>query len=141
MNKNNFVTLPLTIIKKGKEVVPFKSGLNWGQRLGREQNQAYLPIPIAVRRLNFFPEKKISFIIECDDGVQLKCVVAQDGGKAIHSCTNNSILGKYFRSRLGIPEGYIVTIQHLYKYGRISVDIYKINEFKYFMNFSNTINL
>jgi len=139
MHTDNFVTLPLTIIKNGKQVVPLKSGLNWGQRIGREQNQAYLSVPIAIRRLKFFPEIKIPFIIECDDGEQLKCVIAQADGKAIHTCTNNSAFGKYFRKRLGIPDGYLVTVQHLYRYGRVSVDIFKKNEYKYYMNFSNEI--
>lgn len=32
-------------------------GLNWGQRTGREPNQAYIQLPIEVYRSDFFPKK------------------------------------------------------------------------------------
>ena len=40
LNSLNFVTLPLTSGKKENIRVPFRSGLNWGQRPKRNQNQA-----------------------------------------------------------------------------------------------------
>jgi len=76
-NKYNFVTLPLTSNIKGILQVPKVSGLNWGQRPGREQNQAYLSVPAYIQRSNFFPEPGIPFVIECDDGEVFDCIRAQ----------------------------------------------------------------
>ena len=62
--------------------------------------------------------------------------MAQDGDKAIHSTKNNSLLGKYFRKRLGVPLGEFVTRQHLQAYGRTDIKICKIDNETYFMDFS-----
>jgi len=50
----NFVTLPLTTKRGGQIVVPQRSGLNWGQRPGRDPNQAYLSVPVEIQRSGFF---------------------------------------------------------------------------------------
>ena len=131
----NFVTLPLTATIKGSLVVPKTSGLNWGQRPGREQNQAYLAIPAYIQRSNFFPEPGKNFLIECDDGEVFKCVRAQANGKAIETPGNNSLLGIYFRRRLGVMPGYMVNIDNLINYGRSSVDVSYMNDCKFFLNF------
>jgi hypothetical protein len=130
------ITLPLTAKIKGVEIVPQRSGLNWGQRPGREPNQAYLSVPVDIQRSGFFPDRGEEFLIECDDGEVMKCVRAQQNGKAIETSGNNAILGLYFRKRLNVRSGYMVTIDHLYRYGRISVDFSYINEYKYFLDFS-----
>ncbi|QOS99325.1 NgoFVII family restriction endonuclease [Brevibacterium sp. JNUCC-42] len=133
-----YVTLPL--LMKNNEVHDI-SGLNWGQRLGREPNQAYIPIPIAIHKEfpGFFPERKNEFNIITDDGNSFVCVVAQANNKAIHSSHNNSILGKYFRKRLGIPFGERVKTEHIRQYGRDSVALYKINEETFYLDFSSQI--
>jgi hypothetical protein len=130
------VTLPLTSVIKGVEVVPRRSGLNWGQRPGRASDQAYLSVPSEIQRLGFFPAPGVPFIIETDDGLKLKCVRSQSNGKAIESQENNALLGSYFRSRLGIGSGHIVTLDHLLHYGRTSVDIEKISEYWFKLDFS-----
>jgi hypothetical protein len=130
------VTLPLTAKIKGSEMVPQRSGLNWGQRPGREPNQAYLSVPAEIQRSGFFPDRGEEFLVEFDDGEIMKCVRAQQNGKAIETSGNNAILGLYFRKRLNVRSGYVVTIEHLYRYGRISVDISYINDYKYFLDFS-----
>jgi hypothetical protein len=135
-NKYDFVTLPLTSNIEGILQVPKVSGLNWGQRPGREQNQAYLSVPAYIQRSHFFPEPGIPFVIECDDGEVFHCIRAQANGKAIETPKNNALLGLYFRRRLGIMPGYMVNINHLYKYGRTSVDISLVDECKYFLDFS-----
>ena len=61
---------------------------------------------------------------------------AQDGGKGIHSTLNNSLLGKYFRNRLGLANGAFVTKSDLLKYGGTDVDFYKIDEETYYLDFS-----
>lgn len=114
------------------------AGLNWGQRPGREPNQAYIPVPKKIHNVNpnFFPETKVEFTLITDDGESFVCVMAQDNNKAIETCHDNSILGKYFRNRLGVPLGEFVTIEHLDNYGRNYVTMYKINDETYFMDFS-----
>ena len=119
-------------------MVPQRSGLNWGQRLGREPNQAYLAVPVEIQRSGFLPERGEEFLIECDDGEIMKCVRAQANGKAIETCGNNAILGLYFRHRLNVRPGYMVTIEHLYRYGRLSVDLKYQNNYRYFLDFSTT---
>ena len=132
----NFVTLPLTTKKAGQLVVPQRSGLNWGQRPCREPNQAYLSVPVEIQRSRFFPDRGEVFIIECDDGFVMKCVRSQDNGKAIESPTDNSIIGSYFRNRLGLRTGHMVTIDHLHSYGRTSVDVHYRNDHLYYLDFS-----
>lgn len=134
--KLDFVTLPFTSKINGEIAVPKSSGLNWGQRPGREQNQAYLSVPAYIQRSNFFPIPGVLFQIECDDGASFLCVRAQANGKAIHTPSNNSSFGLYFRNRLEVAPGYKVKIEHLTKYGRSSVDIYKLSELKYFLDFT-----
>lgn len=135
-DKFEFVTLPFTTKIKGDLQVPKSSGLNWGQRPGREQNQAYLSVPAYIQKSFFFPIPGVIFNIECDDSEHFQCVRAQDKGKAIHTPSNNSLFGIYFRNRLGVMPGYSVKIEHLLKYGRSSIDIYKIADLKYYLDFS-----
>ena len=135
----NFVTLPLTTGKKDNLRVPLRSGLNWGQRPGRNQDQAYISIPSDVQKSKFFPDIGIPFNITCDDGFEMLCVRAQQNGKALHSCNDNAVIGLYFRERLGLASGRPVMLHHLYKHGRLSLDIYRYSEEKYFLDFSSKI--
>lgn len=114
-----------------------KSGLNWGQRERREPNQAYIPVPVPFNNnnLDFFPPLQQVFTLLTDDGEQLLCKMAQQGRKAIETTENNSILGTYFRRRLGVALGQPVTLQDLLNYSRTSVRIYKIDSETYFMDF------
>lgn len=130
-----FVVLSLISERSGE--VPLRSGLNWGQRPGRELNQAYIAIPKKIHYENpgFFPERGEEFTIITDDGESIICVVAQDNDKAIESSQDNSILGKYFRKRLSLPLGALVRTQDLDNYGRRSISIHKIDNETYFMDF------
>lgn len=118
------------------------SGLNWGQRDGREPNQAYIKIPVDIIRKRFFPEKTLHFLVLTDDGKELICHTAQNSsvdptlGKAIHTPQNNSFLGLYFRNRLGLANGQKVTIHDLLRYGRTDVTFSKIDDETYYMDFS-----
>lgn len=116
--------------------LPQTSGLNWGQREGREPNQAYIKLPAEVYHTDFFPERTIHFTVLTDDNRVLVCTRAQDNGKAIHTPHNNSLLGEYFRNRLGVPNGGAVQTSHLTAYGRHDVCFYKIDDETYFMDFS-----
>lgn len=130
------VVLRLTQKRDGQ--VHGRSALNWGQRDGREPNQAYIPILREIHKdnPNFFPDLAVEFTIITDDGESFVCAVAQQGRKAIHTNHDNSILGKYFRRRLGVPLGEKVEKAHLEQYGRDSVTIFKMNDDTYYMDFS-----
>jgi len=116
--------------------LPQRSGLNWGQRPKRDSNQAYIKIPSDIYKTDFFPERKIHFSVLTDDNQTLICTRAQDNGKAIHTPFDNSLLGRYFRKRLGLSSGVLVTEEDLLRYGRTDIDFYKITDDTYFMDFS-----
>lgn len=116
--------------------LPEISGLNWGQRSGREPNQAYVRLPASIYNTNFFPAKGIPFILITDDNESFVCTRAQANGKAIHTPHNNSLLGIYFRNRIGVPLGELVKKEDLINYGRVDVDIYKIDDESFYLDFS-----
>lgn len=116
--------------------LPQISGLNWGQRTGREPNQAYLRLPSSVYRESFFPSIGKHFTVLTDDNEVLYCVRAQQNGKAIHTYQNNSQLGLYFRRRLKLEAGVPVQKSDLVRYGRDDVCFYKIDDETFFMDFS-----
>ena len=120
----------------GRGDLPQRSGLNWGQRPGREPNQAYIRLPIELTKTGFFPPRGEHFTILTDDNKSLRCVRRQDAGKAIHTPDNNSRIGLYFRYRLNVPEGMNITKEDMEHYGRTDVDFYKIDEETYYMDFS-----
>ena len=128
--------LPLTTGSGEKEKVPARSGLNWGQRPGRNQNQAYLSVPAEVQRSRFFPEKGVEFKAIADDGTEFRFIRAQANGKGIHSLPANDLIGTYFRSRLKADSGELIVLTHLLIYGRTTVDFYKIDVDLFFMDFS-----
>jgi len=140
MTTPNFIqypceTLSLTTGKGENLRVPFSSGLNWGQRKGRDKNQAYLSVPSSVQKSAFFPDTGVEFILETDDGEIWKCARRQANGKAIHTIASNSIMGEYFRKRLGLASGDFVIIDHLHSYRRSTVDIYKKNDTHFILDF------
>ncbi len=118
--------------------LPQRSGLNWGQRpeQNREPNQAYIKLPSTVYHTDFFPENTIQFTVLTDDGKTIICTRAQQNGKAIHTPHNNSLIGEYFRNRLGLASGALVTENDLATYGRSDVSFYKIDDETYYMDFS-----
>jgi len=129
------VIISLTTGKNEATRVPASSGLNWGQRPGRNPNQAYLPVTAEIQRSNFFPPKGVSFTVLTDDGFKFDCIRAQQNGKAIHS-SDNSQLGIYFRKRMGVGSGGLITLNRLLRYGRTNVTIYKKSEDVFVMDFS-----
>jgi len=128
----------------GRREVPKRSGLNWGQRDKRDPNQAYISVPIDVMRMRFFPDREEPFTVLTDDGKAIICVTAQpkikgtgvDHYGAIQSSTNNSLLGEYFRYRLGLSSGAFVNTYDVTNYGRVDVTFYKIDSETYYMDFS-----
>ena len=120
--------------------LPQRSGLNWGQRpeQRREPNQAYIRLPSSVYKTDFFPDVTIHFTVLTDDNKTLICTRAQQNAKAIHTPHNNSLIGEYFRNRIGVANGESVRKDDLIKYGRTDIDFYKIDNETYYMDFSVT---
>lgn len=140
LDENNTIgssdsVVKLSLLTKYGEV-GLRSGLNWGQRDGREPNQAYIPLPANVSRSGFFPLDKRHFTVLTDDGKSLVLRVEQQGNKAITTPENNSRVGEYFRYRLGVPNGHAVTKNDLLRYGRTDVTFYKFDDEQYYMDFS-----
>ena len=112
-------------------------GLNWGQRTGREPNQAYVQLPIEVYRSDFFPKKPEHFFIHTDDNQDIKFTRAQktDEGTALQTPDDNSLFGRYMRDRLGIPHGQEITAKDILNYGCTEITFFKING-KFYLDFS-----
>lgn len=129
--------------------LPRVSGLNWGQRVERrilpdgtetfaqrEKNQTYLSLRGDTRRDGFLPPRAIRFTLVTDDGLSFNCVRAQDGDKAIHTTDDNSILGRYLRSRFGLADGDLVSTEDLVKYGRTDYTIEKLDDETFLLDLS-----
>ena len=112
-----------------------KSGLNWGQRPGREKNQAYLPLRGSARADWFLPALSEPFILVCDGALRLMCSVQQQGRKAI-TCADNSALGRYFRKKLDLEDGSPVTTVDLARFGRFDYTLAKLEENTFFLDFA-----
>lgn len=113
-----------------------RSGINWGQRSGREPNQAYIAVPAEIVRKKFFPPQDTVFTVLTDDRKCLIMRVEQQGDKAVTTPLNNSLLGEYIRNRLGLANGQYVWRRDFDNYGRTDVTFYKLDENQYFMDFS-----
>lgn len=113
-----------------------RSGLNWGHRGSRNRNEAYIALPSNIARTDFFPLNKRHFTVVTDDGKQLILRTEQENNKAITTPLNNSLLGEYFRNRLGLQNGAYISREDLLKYGRSDVTFYRIDDEQYYMDFS-----
>jgi len=128
------VELPLFDSKTGN--THKRAGLNWGQRPDRNPNQAYIPIPSIFYNSSFFPSIRQRFKVLTDDGEEFEFVRAQENGKALETPDDNSLIGRYFRNRIGVGSGEFVKIEDLVKYGRKTVTIRKADDTTYFLDFS-----
>ena len=128
----------------GQGQVHNSAGLNWGFRgrpgYNRNLNEAYIQIGSQSRDDAFFPPAPNRFTVITDDGLRFEAVRAQksEAGDAIETPPpeGNSLLGAYFRRRIGIADGTFVTRDHLERYGRTDVEFCKIDEETFFMDFS-----
>lgn len=118
-----------------KGIVAKTSGLNWGQRKGRNHNEAYIRIPIETARRGFF-STNCHFMALTDDGHTLILRVEQQGNKALTTPLNNSLLGEYFRTRLNLSNGQLIARDDLEKHGRTDVVFAKIDDELFYMDFS-----
>ncbi len=125
----------LSLLSRNGEIGK-RSGLNWGQRKGRNKNEAYIHLPKKVAESGFFPLNKQHFLVLTDDRHLLQLRVAQENDKAITTPASNAQLGEYFRNRLNLANGAYVHKNDLLSYGRTDVTFYKIDEEQFFMDFS-----
>ena len=112
------------------------SGLNWGQRPGRDPNQAYIPLPRNIASSGFFPLNQRYFTVITDDDYCMQMRIEQSGDKAITCPDDNSMLGRYFRERINVASGCAIQVEDLLRYGRSSVVFTKYNDELYYMDFS-----
>lgn len=126
----------LSLVSKNGEVGK-SSGLNWGQRPGRNPDQAYIPLPRCVAATGFFPLNKRYFTVITDDDYCMQMRVEQEGDKAITCPDDNAMLGRYFRERLCVDNGKAISVADLKKYGRSTVVFTKLNDELFYMDFSN----
>lgn len=142
ISSSAFVDLPLVMSRASDQgEVHQKSGLNWGQREGRNPDQAYIPVPSGIAKTKFFPEKGVHFQVITDDGEAFICTVAQEGDKALETPSDNSILGKYFRKKLGLPSGAFIQKEDLQAFGSNLVRIFKDTDDCYRLSFQPGRNL
>lgn len=134
MEGEGIISITLSLLTNRGEVGK-KSGLNWGQRKGRNPNEAYIHLPASISRSEFFPLNKQHFTVITDDGYTLLLRVEQQNNKAITTPLSNAQIGEYFRRRLGLKNGAFVTKDDLLNYGRTDVTFYKIDDEQYFMDF------
>ena len=134
--EDQHIILPL--LQRHNNKVHDRAGLNWGQRPGRDRNQAYIPIPKRIRDRypDFFPPLAEQFTVLTDDGESFIMAVSQQQEKALETTESNALLGRYFRNRMGLKSGEKVTEDHLREYGRMAVDFYRIEPGTYLMDFS-----
>ncbi|MFL2656663.1 MAG: hypothetical protein ACJ0F0_03430 [Burkholderiaceae bacterium] len=112
-----------------------KHSLNWGQRPGRNPNEACLPIDGDARANAFLPPHNFTFTLLTDDGMTMDCKRQQGGGKAISTTYNNSEIGMYFRKRLNVPLGKFVHTEDLIKYRRTDFVLKKIDDETFYLDF------
>ena len=140
-----------------------ESGLNWGlNKYGkprlqnkskpsgghRNPDEAYIRFPKKFD-IGFFPpyvkvakgkssiEAQIRFSVLTDDNEIFSCVRTSGGyGKEIETPQDNSELGRWFRKRLGVASGKMITPKIMEAYGREDVTFYKISDDQFFMDFS-----
>lgn len=134
-------SVKVSFLDKNGNLPEGASGLNWAFRPEKPRNnlnEAYIQLPPAVYKSNFFPLRGTHFTVLTDDGKSLMCTRAEkdEKGHAIETPKNNGELGEYFRHRLGLPYGSKVTKQDLLKYGRTDIEFRKIDNETYELDFS-----
>lgn len=131
--------------KKGKPRLQNKRKPNGGRR---DPNEAYIRVPKAFD-CGFFPpyvrvprgarakDRQIRFSVLTDDHKIFSCIRASGGyGKEIETPQDNTELGRWFRKRLGLAEGAMITKAVMKAYGRDDVTFYKLDDDQFFMDFS-----
>ena len=125
VEKNQLIIPLYSETNKGGCIIYPKSGLNiWNARgRKRDPNEVYIPYPAKIKKQhpNFFPPRDVKWDLCLPNGKHISMKICQDNEKAIMSDPNKA-LGKWLlRDVLNLPEGQILTYDHLLKVGINSV--------------------
>lgn len=134
------VLLPLYSFTPDKgKYVPEKSGLNQWNAGGRKRDdkEVYIRIPawIHTNFIGFFPPRSETFNLKLPDGKILSAGVFQDGAKALMSNPNRALGNWLIDKVLKIESGKVVTYLDLEDVGIDSVEIQKIDDNNFSINF------
>ena len=153
-NDKDVCSLPLFSLSKGMKYVPKASNLNWGLCENANVTPDDACIRISTENIRnytkFFPAKQSennAVEVLWDDGTLMTCLlegsqpvrvegVVSKYPKQISSHPSKGIMGRYLRKRLGVPDGQLVTMADLVKYGRDTVDVSLQGEGIYYFDFS-----
>lgn len=119
--------------------VPAKSGLNQWNASGRPRSyrEVYIPIPTKANEKfpSFFPNRETFFQLKLPNGTVLNSKVCQENNKALMSNPNTDLGEWVLEEVLGIPYGEVATYNHLITAGIDFVEVEKINNVLYKLNF------
>ena len=143
--------MPILTLLTTTGTVHQAGGLNWGysEIAHVRRFDAYIPIHIGTIRsnLDFFRSRDLTNTVLTfiwDDGTEMSGmfegtqVNLEDGltyPKQISSHPHKDILGRYIRSRLGVPEDRRITLEDLINYGRTDISIEHISDNRYSLDF------
>lgn len=126
-------------------IVQKQGGLNWGLSNGHVcEDDAYVAITHSFieKNPNFFPNSGEIDVI-WDDNTEMKCSVegtqtvnGKVYPKQLTSANDKSKFGSYMRNRMGIPSGKQIDMNDLDNYGRRDIEIEKIGNNMYRIDFS-----
>ena len=143
LDKRTMVAKPSVILPlfsdKGGRHVPEKSGLNQWNAEGRprDANEIYIPIPAWIHKTfpDFFPERNQVFTLVLPMGRTLMAKVCQQGNKALMSNPNLALGEWLLRDVMNLEEGKILTYEKLQILGIDSVEIVKMEDETYKIDF------
>ena len=141
--KNEIQSIILPLYSTIQNKVMEKSGLNQWNAGGRKRNEdeVYIPVPMSIHKRYpcFFPLKDKSFNLVLPNKKIISAKMCQnarmeldgiivDKGKGLMSNPNTELGRWILRDILNIPAGELVTMEDLYSIGVDSVEIRKISD-------------
>lgn len=140
--KTSLDTLKVSLLIASGSRTGNRSGVNWGNRPGRDPNEAYIPYNKQDKKEGFFPEKNNAndrnyprFRVITKDFGAFHMRLAQANAKALESVESNAILGVWLRKKLGLKDGEYITKQMLELYGKTYVTFRKYSDGVYLLDF------
>lgn len=139
------IILPLYSTRSGK--VPNKSGLNNWNAAGRKrhEDEVYIPVPSWIHKVkkgffnyNTADNRTDPFDVKLPNGERLSMRVTQAGGKGLQSNPNSALGNWILRDVLQIMPKVLVTSEMLDTIGIDSVQLSKMENNKYSLDFLKT---
>lgn len=136
----------LELYSKRDGCVQRQGGLNWGFSNGHVcVDDAYIAIThdFIRKNPNFFPAVGSVINVIWDDGTKMSCSVEGTQEiddrvypKQLTSAYDKSIFGVYIRKRMGVVSGKVITMDDLDAYGRRDIEILRVENDVYEIDFS-----